>query len=85
MHYGEEDEEEEEGGEKEGEKKGSAQSSNPIAAPRRCDAREVNIADTYSGIKQPGDANKCGEACAHAHRCGGKWVTPQWVSRDVLL
>lgn len=68
---------------KEGGKKGSAQSRNPIAAPTRCDAGEVDSADTYSGINQPGDANKCGEACAHAHRRGCKWVTPQWVSGDV--
>lgn len=70
---------------REGGKKGSAQSCNPIAAPRRCDAGEVDGADTYSSIKQPGDANKCGEACAHAHRRGCKWVMAQWVSRDVLI
>lgn len=75
---------EEEGG-RERRKKGSAQSCNPIAAPRRCDAGEVDGAETYSGIKQPEDANKCGEACAHAHRSGCKWVTPQRVSTDVLI
>lgn len=79
MYYGEEgEEEEEEGREREG-RRDRLRALIPLR--RRGDAGEVDGAETYRGINQPGTLNKCGEACAHAHRRGWKWVMPQWVKQ----